>query len=52
MAGLRGNLSGQWLGGGGAGIDLVTYYDRLLRVEYSINRMGETGLFIHFMASI
>lgn len=52
MAGLRGNLSGQWLGGGGAGIDLVTYYDRVLRVEYSINRMGETGLFIHFMASI
>jgi len=38
--------------GFGAGIDFVTYYDKVLRVEYSINRMGEKGLFIHFMTSI
>jgi outer membrane protein assembly factor BamA len=34
--------------GSGAGIDLVTYYDKVLRLEYSINRKKEHGLFIHF----
>ncbi|MCD4746124.1 MAG: hypothetical protein K8R58_07480 [Bacteroidales bacterium] len=45
-------LSNELLVGYGAGIDLVTYYDIVLRLEYSINKMGEKGLFIHFMASI
>lgn len=49
---LSGKLSDRWLGGYGVGFDLVTYYDRVLRVEYSFNRMGESGLFVHFMASI
>ena len=33
--------------GGGVGIDLVLFYDTSLRFDYSINRMGETGLYLH-----
>lgn len=36
----------------GAGIDFVTYYDKVLRFDYSINAMGESGLFIHWKAAI
>jgi outer membrane protein assembly factor BamA len=36
----------------GAGFDLVTYYDRTLRVEYSINGFGQGGLYIHLTAPI
>ena len=41
-------LSNKLLFGTGVGIDLVTYYDMVFRVEYSVNRMGETGFYIHF----
>jgi hypothetical protein len=37
---------------GGLGIDLVTYYDKIIRLEYSIIKTGESGFFIHFMAPI
>lgn len=45
-------LSNSWLYGGGLGLDFVTYYDRVLRFEYSINKMGKPGLYIHFIAPI
>lgn len=45
-------LPNQLLWGNGVGLDVVTYYDRVLRMEYSINRRGEHGLFIHFLAPI
>lgn len=38
--------------GYGIGLDLVTYYDFVIRFEYSFNKMGESGFFIHFMPSI
>jgi hypothetical protein len=41
------NLNNSWLYGYGAGIDFVTYYDFVLRLEYSFNRQKESGLFIH-----
>lgn len=41
-------LAGQWLSGYGAGLDLVTSYDQMLRVEYAFNALGEHGLFLHF----
>jgi hypothetical protein len=25
----------------------LTYYDKLLRIEYSINHLGEKGVFLH-----
>lgn len=31
----------------GAGIDIVTFYDVALRLEYSFNQLGDKGLFIH-----
>ena len=46
------DLQNTLLVGYGAGINLVTYYDMVFRVEYSFNKMGESGLFISFIASI
>ena len=49
----KGNtLQNTILWGYGAGINLVTYYDIVLRFEYSFNQLGEGGFFVHFMASI
>jgi hypothetical protein len=31
----------------GAGIDIVTFYDIVLRFEYSFNQLGDQGLFFH-----
>lgn len=45
-------LTNSWLYGGGLGLDFVTYYDRVLRLEYSINKIGKHGLYIHFIAPI
>lgn len=45
-------FSGQWQYGYGLGIDLVTYYDKVFRLEYSINRFNENGVFLHFTAPI
>ncbi|ULQ52266.1 POTRA domain-containing protein [Flavihumibacter fluvii] len=32
----------------GAGMDIVTLYDIVLRFEYSINQFGQKGLYFHF----
>lgn len=40
-------LRNQWLYGWGAGLDIVTYNDRLLRIEYSFNRKLQNGLYLH-----
>ncbi len=45
-------LDEELLLGGGIGLDLVTYYDKVLRFEYSVNKLGEGGIFIHFLAPI
>ncbi len=45
-------LSNSWLFGYGIGLDYVTYYDKTLRFEYSINRMGQGGFFINIQAPI
>jgi hypothetical protein len=31
----------------GAGIDIITFYDVVLRFEYSFNQLGEHGMFFH-----
>lgn len=46
------SLSNAYLFGWGLGIDYVTYYDLVFRVEYSINKMGESGVFLHFTSPI
>ncbi|MDR3350119.1 MAG: hypothetical protein LBN98_00535 [Prevotellaceae bacterium] len=35
-----------FLYGGGAGLDLVTYYDIVIRVDYSVNKKREGGFYI------
>ena len=45
-------LDDKFIFGTGIGLDFVTYYDKVLRLEYGINDMGETGLFVHFVAPI
>lgn len=45
-------LDNKFIFGTGVGVDFVTYYDKVIRFEYGINDMGETGLFIHFVAPI
>ena len=49
---LNNSLSNELLFGSGIGLDLVTYYDKVLRLEYSMNKMKETGFFVHFIAPI
>ncbi len=46
------DLTNNLLLGSGIGLDFVTYYDKVLRVEYSVNKLKEAGLFIHFIAPL
>ncbi len=41
-------LANKLLFGRGISLDYVTYYDKLLRIEYGINKLGEKGIFLHF----
>jgi outer membrane protein assembly factor BamA len=45
-------LANEWLYGYGVGIDYVSYYNLVLRLEYSLNKFGEDGFFLHFSAPI
>lgn len=40
------------LPGGGLGVDFVTFYDVVLRAEYSWNRYWEGGFYLQFMGAI
>ena len=42
------SLSNSFLWGNGISLDYVTYYDKLLRIEFSVNHLGEKGVFLHF----
>lgn len=45
-------LDNKFIFGTGIGLDFVTYYDKVIRFEYGVNDMGDTGLFIHLVAPI
>jgi outer membrane protein assembly factor BamA len=47
-----GFLENEVMTGGGVSLDFVSYYDLVLRTEFSVNRLNEKGLFIHFIAPI
>ena len=36
----------------GVGTDILTFYDLNLRLEYSIDQLGEKGLFLHLQKGI
>lgn len=40
-------LSNRMLYSGGVGLDIVTFYDIVLKFEWSFNQLGENGLFLH-----
>jgi len=46
------NLYNTLLWGGGIGLDFVSYYDVVVRIEGSINRMMQTGIYLHLKAPI
>jgi len=46
------NLQGKTQFGVGLGVDLITYYDKVMRMEFSVNAKGESGFYLHFMAAI
>jgi outer membrane protein assembly factor BamA len=41
-------LVNRWLTGGGIGIDCVVLYNKLVRLEFSANDLGEKGVFLHY----
>jgi len=43
-------LTNKYLYGTGAGINILTYYDWLFRIDFSVNRQKERGIFLHFEA--
>lgn len=43
----NGILNNRMLYTGGVGLDVVSFYDACIRFEYSINQLGEKGLFLH-----
>ncbi len=48
----KNRLPNSWLYGYGVGLDFVSYYDIVIRLDYSFNKFGESGLFLHFAAPI
>ncbi len=45
-------LANQLIWGTGFGLDLVSYYDTVIRLEFTLNKQKETGFFINFVAPI
>ncbi|MFT7589063.1 MAG: outer membrane protein assembly factor BamA [Limisphaerales bacterium] len=50
--GFGNGLANELLLGGGIGLDVVTFYDWVFRFEYSFNRLGENGLFLHWVLDL
>jgi len=46
------NYANRFLISAGAGIDFVTYYDRTIRAEYSVNGFGQGGFYLNLTAPI
>jgi hypothetical protein len=44
--------SNRLLWGGGIGLDIVLYYDKVIQIQYSINDLMEKGLFLHLSMNI
>lgn len=40
-------LTNKMLYSGGFGIDIISFYDIVFKLEYSFNQLGENGLFLH-----
>jgi hypothetical protein len=40
-------LTNKWMRSCGVGIDILSFYDVVIRLEYSFNQLNEQGLFLH-----
>ncbi len=47
-----GTFNNQALWGGGVGLHFVVYFDKVIKIEYNINKFGDRGLFLNFDFSI
>lgn len=45
-------LQNRWLYGAGVGIDLVTYYNSVIRFNYALNSLGQARLYINFTTDL
>jgi hypothetical protein len=45
-------LNNTWLMGTGLGLDFVTSYGAVFRMEYTVNKLGEGGFYLHYRKSI
>ncbi len=45
-------LANQFLYGSGLGLDFVSFYDKVIRFEYSVNKELQHGFFLHFIKPI
>ena len=45
------SLQNQFLTGYGAGFDIITYYDKIMRIEYSFNNLNQTGLYLSYVVA-
>lgn len=52
FAGAANRLSNRPLWGGGLGLNILLFYDKVIRIEYSLNDLGEHGLFLHLDMNI
>jgi outer membrane protein assembly factor BamA len=41
------SLANSWQHGYGIGLDMISYYDLVLRLEYSVNKQAQSGFYIH-----
>ena len=46
------SMQNAFLFGTGIGLDFVTYYDKIIRIEYSFNKSWEKGIFVSFITAI
>ncbi|GIV29383.1 MAG: hypothetical protein KatS3mg028_0449 [Bacteroidia bacterium] len=45
-------LTNRWIYGYGAGLDLITYYDLVFRIEFAVNHLNEAGIYLHLNMGI
>ncbi len=52
FTGSRSVLANRLLGSVGVGLDIVLYYDKVFQVQYSMNHLGERGLYLSFDSNL
>jgi len=45
-------MENTWLYSYGFGVDIVTYYDKVFRIDFSLNNFGQKGIYLHMSAPI